>query len=160
MLTICSLQVSHLFYDVCNTPVIWKRLAHEFLLRARPLHLADFQDPAHLPFKTLKRAVLSVHFLEQNWSLSEPKYVSSPSSVKLDMMQMDCFCYAMSFASRYLLLPSKDGFLIGWDIVTNACVGRFGMNSEQGHRSILINVRAEYKERSLYCIVGKVMPPM
>lgn len=86
--------------------------------------------------------------------------VRDTSVVRLGTMQLDCFCYAMKFGSRYLLLPTKDGYLVGWDIVRNSCVGRFNMHGGNGQRSILINVRAEHKDRSLFCIIGKVIPPV
>ena len=150
-------QVSHLCYDVSSTYMLWKRRAHEALLRARPLHLIGFEDPERISPDSLKRSVQSVHRLEKNWSRAEPKQTSPSRATKLNMSPLDCFCYAMKFSSRYLLLPTKDGYLVGWDNVNNSSVGRFNMNNTMGQRSILINVRVEFSERSLYCIIGKVL---
>ena len=148
----CVLQLSRFFYAACNTQTVWVQLARGLLLRNRPLRLIDFKDPETLSLNELKRTVLRTYRREKFWELGSMIYALH--AFFLCMARMENIYLAKKFCSRYLLLQDRSGYIAVLDVTRNTCILSFD-------RPLLLTcVKREYREKSLYCIIGKLTGPV
>ncbi|THH08463.1 hypothetical protein EW145_g2700 [Phellinidium pouzarii] len=106
-----------------------------------------------LSLAQLRHSVLVTTAAEVSWKKDKPACVAKAHVVRLDNVVLDHASYVMKFTSRnHLVLPTKDGELIGWDTRTSSRAGNYTMGAD----SVLINVQGEYSTRSLYWITGRM----
>lgn len=123
------------------------------MCRSRRISLHDQLTPAALTPNQLRHSVILATAAEQSWLKQKPKCLSCARVVQLRNVDLDHASYVMKFTSRrHLVLPTKNGQLIGWDTRSSDYAGTYDM----GIDSVLINVQGEYSTRSLYWITGKM----
>ena len=149
-----ALQLSHFLNAVCNTRPVWCHLARKLLLRNRPLFLLSFQDPETLQFEDLKRATLYSYKREKFWTQGHLILSRHPTPVPLCITRMKYIYVVKKFCSRYLLLQDRNGYIVVLDAIRNTCILRMDRPLQ------LICVKREYREKSLYCIIGKLAGPV
>lgn len=146
-------QVSHSVREASMAPRTWYNLAYNLMCRGRRLFLHDRLFPTELSANEVRRSVMMTVSAEDNWRRDYPKAVSPSRVVPLGpAVQLDQLSYVMKYGSpRHLVLPTYDGYLLGWDMDRGVSAGRYYM----GHQTVLINVQGDYESRSLYWITGK-----
>ena len=128
-------------------------MAFKLMCRGRRISLHDRLSTSALTAAELKQSVLLAIAAEESWLKPAPSHVAHPRPVRLADVDLDHASYIMKFTSqRHLVLPTKSGELVGWDVRTGVCAGKYSMGAD----SVLINVQGEYETRSLYWITGKI----
>lgn len=123
------------------------------MARSRRITLHDHLSPLALTASQLRTSVILATAAEHSWLQHAPQSIGAPRTVPLANVDLDHASYVMKFTSRrHLVLPTKGGRLVGWDMHTRKEAGSYDM----GPDSVLINVQGEYSTRSLYWITGKM----
>lgn len=123
------------------------------MARSRRISLHDRLSPLSLSAAQLRISVILATAAEHCWLRQAPHSIGAPRIVPLANVDLDHASYVMKFTSRrHLVLPTKGGRLVGWDMHARKEAGSYDM----GPDSVLINVQGEYATRSLYWITGKM----
>lgn len=162
-----SPQVSRILRTISRTYLVWKYLAIRLMLQGRPLVLDGFVSLSTLPLPQLRRAVIRTARLYYAWaspsSPSTPKRLDQSHVAKLSFPISECLCYIVKF-KNFLLPPTRDGRLLGWDFARRTFLGTYDMGNtntraEGRAGGLIFSGRVHYESKSLYYIVSRGFIP-
>jgi hypothetical protein len=163
-------QTCKMLSEFSLTRPVYRRLAHDLLLRCRALPLQGFQNLRDLPTEQLKWCVDQACRLESAWRTRGPrplsreancldydpgpnklgpnnwyKVLSSPDGEEIDWLS--------PITSSYTLCSTRTGKVLCWDVKQDRCLGSW----DPGEGWELWKCRVEFDEREVYFTMAKVL---
>ena len=94
------------------------------LHRGRHVAVYDSCSVAKASASELRESIVSASAAEQEWLRPYPRSVGAVRSTALEEVDLDHASYVMKFTSHtHLVLPTKGGRLVGWDLRTGERAG-------------------------------------
>lgn len=114
----------------------------------------DFVHPASLPPFELRKVIIRTHRLGRNWLSKGPSAVAAPTTVSLPLAirvpELHC-CASFYVSERAILIPTRKGFLIGFNPKTGGIIGVYDMKLKHG----IYTLHAHIPSKSIYAIIAE-----
>lgn len=189
-------QVCHTLRNLASTYDVWRYQASQLMAIGRPLVFPGFSMLPDLSTQELKLAVMRTSKLKENWSSESeqgcasesrsvgtsheektdaPKALQALSSDKISLALLFSQCLSSYHIVKFkhlLLLPTRGGLLVVWDMKAKQDLGFYDMSNgflqdadEAGSTApvgtgnarpsgLIFSGRVHYSSRSVYYIVS------
>lgn len=156
------LQTCKSLYNFCTTRPVYRKLVSVLLHRCRPLPLRRFQTIACLTTEQLIDSVNQAYHREQAWLSRTPKTVSTdpysgeknPASwyrIIGTASTTEEIDWVSPITSSYILLTSRTGKVVCWDIETNKPIAA----CDPGAKWQLWKCRVVFEDRMVFFTMAK-----